>query len=372
MRLGVTGLLADGPIGERVGVLTHPAAVLPDLSLGLDALIAAGQPVVAVFGAEHGLRGTAQAGFSEAEAADADTGLPVYDTYAMSVDDVAAALSALRIDTLVVDLQHAGTRFYTYESTLYDAIAATHRSGTRLVVLDRPNPLGGVAIGGPMLQPEYASFVGRAELPIRHGLTMGELGGYFADLLGAARPSVVPMAGWRRGDLFDDTGLIWVPPSPNLPTAETAYAYPGTCLFEGTNISVGRGTTTPFRTLGAPWLDGALAARLRGSDLPGVAFRDTDFAPAFNDYAGEHLRGLTLHVTDPRTFDPIGTAVVMLAAIADLYPGELRFRPIFDKLAGSAELRAAVASGAAAGDILSGWRAGLASFDQVRTAYQLY
>jgi uncharacterized protein YbbC (DUF1343 family) len=223
-----------------------------------------------------------------------------------------------------------------------------------------------------MLRPEFASFVGRAELPIRHGLTMGELAGFFADAAGAPRPSVVPMAGWQRTDLFDDTGLPWVSPSPNLPTAETAYAYPGTCLFEGTNLSVGRGTTTPFRTVGAPWIDGAFADTLRAAELAGVAFRDTDFTPAFNDYSGEHLRGVTLHVTNPRIFDPIAVAVVMLTTVAVLYPGALEFRPVFEKLAGCSDLREGVTAGASASEIQAAWAGELSEFGRVRQAYQLY
>ncbi len=372
MQLGVCGVLGAEPVGKRVGVLTHPAAVLPDLTLDLDALIDAGQPVVAGFGAEHGLRGTAQAGFSESAAIDEATGLPIHDTYGMSAEQLAAAFGVADIDVLLVDLQHVGVRFFTYESTLFDAIAAAEQAGVRVVVLDRPNPVGGVAIGGPMLRPGYASFVGRAELPIRHGLTMGELAGLFADRLGARRPDVIPMTGWSRADLFGDTGLPWVPPSPNLPTAEAAYAYPGTCLFEGTNISVGRGTTTPFLTIGSPWMDGRFAATLRAAELPGVGFRDTDFIPAFNDYTGEHLRGVTLHVTDPRAFDPIGAGIAMLTTALRLYPGQVTFGPTFDKLAGSDELRNALATGAAAADITGSWQSDLSRFGAARDAYLLY
>jgi uncharacterized protein YbbC (DUF1343 family) len=373
VRLGIESLLADAPsgkaIGKRLGLLTHPAAVLPDLSLGLDVLLAAGQPVVAVFGPEHGLRGTAQAGSSEAATVDAATGLPVYDTYRNSFD---AALSDSGIDVLLVDLQHVGARFYTYESSLFDAIAAAKTVGVRVVILDRPNPIGGHVVDGPVLAPAFSSFVGRAPIPLRHGMTMGELGRLFADLQGAPAPDVVPMTGWRRSDLFRDTGLPWVAPSLNLPSDTSAYLYPGTCLFEGTNVSLGRGTTTPFEVIGAPWLDGRLAAHLRTLDLPGVAFRATSFSPAFDDYTGEHLSGVAVHVRDPATVDPLRVALAMLTSIARIYPHEMTYRSSFDKLAGTDALRTAIVAGVPAAEIAAGWSSDLQAFRPQREACLLY
>jgi len=288
------------------------------------------------------------------------------------VAGVADALRAAGVDTLVVDLQHAGARFYTYESSLYDAIAAGHETGVRIRVADRPNPLGGLAVDGPVLDPAYASFVGRAPIPQRHGLTMGELAGLFAELLGAPAPDVVPMDGWRREMLFAGTGLPWVPPSPNLPTPVTALVYAGTCLFEGTNMSVGRGTTTPFEIIGAPWLDRRLVDALRARDLPGAAFREADFTPAFDNHAGTRLRVIAVHVTDPIAFDPLRVAVTALTTIAALYPDQLEFRPSFDTLAGGPRLRTEIVSGATPAGIAAGWAADLIDFAEVRARHLRY
>ncbi|HEY2792736.1 MAG TPA: DUF1343 domain-containing protein [Micromonosporaceae bacterium] len=370
MRLGIHRLLDSAPVGKRLGLVTHPAAVLPDLTLGLDALLAAGQPVVAVFGAEHGLRGTGQAGESEDATVDEVTGLPVYDTYRHGFAD---ALADSGIDVLLVDLQHVGARFYTYESTLYDAIAAAAAAGVRIHVLDRPNPAGGVEVGGPVLNPEFASFVGRAPIPMRHGLTMGELARLFASLHGAPVPEVATMDGWTRSRRFDATGLPWVPPSPNLPTAASALTYLGTCLFEGTNLSVGRGTTTPFEVVGAPFLDRALVEALRAQALAGTAFRECAFTPAFDVHAGERLPGLAVHVLDADAFDPIRTALTMLTTIAALYPGALEFREsAFDRLCGDDAVRKAICAGASADEIISSWSPGLISFEATRDSLVLY
>jgi len=368
-RLGIEALSS---IDGRVGLLTHPAAVLPDLRHSLDALVERGAQLSAVFGAEHGFRGTAQAGDSEAATIDVATGLPVYDTYAHSVEELSTMLTASGTEVLLVDLQHVGARFYTYESTLYDAIAAAAIAGVRVIVTDRPNPIGGEVVDGPVLQASYASFVGRAPIAMRHGLTMGELGLLFADLLNAPAPDVVPMEGWSRGDRFEHTGLPWVPPSPNIPTASTAHVYAGTCLFEGTNLSIGRGTTTPFEVIGAPWLDGRLAGHLRSLDLPGTGFREIEFTPAFNDHAGVHLRGVAVHITDPDTFDPVRTALSMLTSIEHLYPGVMAFRPTIDKLAGTDALRLAIEAGAHPEDIVASWRDDLTAFADLRSGYLLY
>ncbi|HEY1488010.1 MAG TPA: DUF1343 domain-containing protein [Micromonosporaceae bacterium] len=369
MRLGIETLLAAPPAGERLGLLTHPAAVLPDLTLGLDALVAAGHPVVAVFGAEHGLRGTAQAGFAEDATVDGGTGLPVFDTYQRSLD---VLLAVADIDVLLIDLQHVGARFYTYESSLYDAIGAAERAGVRVRVLDRPNPAGGEAIDGPVLRSEYASFVGRAPIPMRHGMTMGELAGLFAVMRDVPTPEVVPMEGWHRSQTFQETGLVWVPPSPNLPTTTAAQAYLGTCLFEGTNVSVGRGTTTPFEIIGAPFLDGRLAAHLRSLDLPGAAIRDCALMPAFDEYRGEQLHGVAVHVTDVGTFDPIRLALLTLTAIERLYPGMLEYRGSFDRLAGTDALRSAIVAGETAAEIAASWSADLLAFAAWRDKFLIY
>ena len=325
------GLVADG----RLGLITNFTGVLPDLRPTAVALLEAGLPLTALFGPEHGLRGTAQAGASEAEGVDPDTGVPVFDTYrrhGRELDDLFTG-----VDVLLFDIQDIGTRFYTYIWTMYDCLKAAERLGKPFVVLDRPNPLGGRQVEGPLLQPGFESFVGRAPIPLRHGLTVGEL----ARQLGEA--TVVTMEGWAR-DAWG-TGLPWVPPSPNMPTLDTALVYPGTGLFEGTNLSEGRGTTRPFETIGAPYVDARLVPALNDLDLPGVVFRRTWFEPVFHKYAGQAVPGVQVHVVDRASYEPVRTALVMLRVLNELYPDDLALLPSLDKLWGSDSLRKALESG---------------------------
>jgi uncharacterized protein YbbC (DUF1343 family) len=357
--------------GARVALLAGPASVLPDLGHTLDALLAAGLNVVAVLGPEHGFRGSMQAGFAEQSGVDQATGVPVIDAYDRPMDDVLAAAGA---QVVIADLQNAGVRFYTYESSLHDLIGAAGRTGTEVIVCDRPNPVTGAAVAGPVLDPGYASFVGRAAVPLRHGMTTGELALLFAsrqDAAGLVR--VVPMSGWWRAAWFDETGLPWVPPSPNMPTVTTAQCYPGSCLMEGTNLSVGRGTTTPFELIGAPWVTHELARRLRALDLPGVAFREAYAVPQFDRYAGQPVCGVQLHVTDRRRFEPLRVALEILTVTGALWPGRLTFSAShFDRLAGSGLLREALAAGTPAADIVAGWDAGLRDFGPARAAHLRY
>ncbi|NUR28630.1 MAG: DUF1343 domain-containing protein [Catenulispora sp.] len=359
--------------GQRVGLLTHPAAVTADGRHAAHALLDAKTDLRALFGPEHGVLGTAQAGDSESALIDTSTGLPVYDTYRHTVDHLSGMLAESRIDVLVIDLQNVGARFFTYESSLYDALAAAAPVGVKVCVLDRPNPLGGRAVSGPVLDEAFASFVGRAAIPVRHGMTMGELGGLFAARLGVPAPEVVPMRGWDAGRLFGATGLPWVPPSPNLPTPTSALLYPGTCFLEGTNVSVGRGTTTPFELVGAPWLDGSFAERLREAGLAGIAVREAYATPAFDVYAGEQICGVQLHVADPDAVDPLAVGVAVLCAVRDGWPEALTFRERhFDLLAGSDRLRKDLVAGVAAGAILDGWRDAARRFAEVRKPFLLY
>lgn len=350
---GIERLLEeDRALGVRVGLLASAASVLPDLRHGLDGLLAAGVQVVSVFGPEHGFRSTGQAAESESATVDGPTGVPVFDTYLKSPDEIATALRAADLELLLIDLQDAGARFYTYVWSMYDTLVAAGKADVPVLVLDRPNPVGGEVVAGPMLVPEVASFVGRAPIPLRHGLTIGELGLLFAEMIGGVEVDVAPMRGWQRSMHFPDTGLIWVPPSPNLPTPLTAECYPGTGLIEGTNLSEGRGTTTPFEVIGAPWAD----IRLAGIDVPGAAVRPTTFVPAFSKHAGEQVHGLHLHVTDPQTFDPIGAALTILTTAHRIYPDEFAWRtPFCDKLAGSPALREAINADATPDDITATW-----------------
>ncbi|SEC16562.1 Uncharacterized conserved protein YbbC, DUF1343 family [Streptomyces sp. 2231.1] len=347
----------------RLGLVTNHTGVLPDLRPAPSALLEAGARLVALFGPEHGLHGTGQAGESEAVRTDPATGLPVHDTYGCDAERLDKLLIDSGVDALVYDLQDIGARFYTYVWTMFDLMVSAARTGVRFVVADRPNPLGGLVSEGPLLEPAYAGFVGRAPVPVRHGLTCGELARYLntsavLDAAGtAADLTVIEAVGWRRAMDAEATGLPWVAPSPNMPTTATATVYPGTCLFEGTNLSEGRGTTQPFETVGAPYIDARFAPALGELALPGVHFRDLRFVPTFHKHAGRPLRGVQLHVTDRETFAPVRTAVAMLATLRGLYPDDFAWltpdggaagtghRHFIDLLWGSDRLRRAVDAG---------------------------
>ncbi|MFF7352107.1 MULTISPECIES: exo-beta-N-acetylmuramidase NamZ family protein [Streptomyces] len=317
----------------RFGLVTNHTGVLTDLRPTAPALLEAGARLTALFGPEHGLHGTAQAGGSEAARTDPATGLPVHDTYRCDGARLDALLRASGVDALVYDLQDIGARFYTYVWTMCDLMASAARTGVRFVVADRPNPLGGLVSEGPLLEEAWASFVGRAPIPVRHGLTCGELARYLnASIVPraagtAADLTVIEATGWRRALRAEATGLPWIAPSPNIPTPATAAVYPGTCLFEGTNLSEGRGTTQPFEIVGAPYIDARFAPSLAELALPGVHFRDLRYVPTFHKHAGRPLRGVQLHITDREAFTPVRTAVAMLATLRRLYPDDFAWHP---------------------------------------------
>jgi uncharacterized protein YbbC (DUF1343 family) len=273
--------------GQKVGLVANPTAVVRDLTHEVDVMHASGGvDLVAVFGPEHGFRGSAQAGGSEGSYKDPRTQIPVYDAYAKSVTQIAADFTKAGLDTVVFDIQDAGARFYTYIWTMYDCMQAASQAGKRFVVLDRPNPLGGVAATGPVMHPEYTSGVGKNAISEQHGMTVGELALLFDKefLGGKVKPQVIKMRGWRRGTFFDETGLPWVMPSPNMPTLDTAIVYPGMGLFEALTITEGRGTTRPFEIVGAPFLDWHYADALNALNLPGVRFREAYFVPTFSKW----------------------------------------------------------------------------------------
>jgi uncharacterized protein YbbC (DUF1343 family) len=332
--------------GGRIGLVTNYTGVLPDLTPNVAALRAAGVPLAALFGPEHGLRGTVQAGLSEPDTVDPESGLPVYDTYRHSGAELDELVTAATVDALAFDLADIGTRFYTYVWTMHDLIASCRRTGVPFVVLDRPNPITGRVAEGPLLEPAYASFVGRAPIPVRHGLTAGELARHLDPAV-----RVVAVDGWRRADWFDATGQPWVLPSVNMPTVDSALAYPGTGLFEGTNLSEGRGTTRPFELIGAPYVDGRWVRELNAAGLPGVRFREVWFSPTFHKHARERLRGVQPHVTDRDAFRPVYTAVTMLHLLRQLYPDGFGWRPptgerhFIDLLWGSDRLRRCLDAG---------------------------
>jgi uncharacterized protein YbbC (DUF1343 family) len=348
--------------GRRVGLVCNPTAVDARLVHAADLLHAApGVALAALFGPEHGVRGDAQYMAAVGGERDPRTGLPAHSLYGETAASLRPSPGALRgLDALVFDVQDVGTRFYTYQATMMLCMEAAAEAGLAFVVLDRPNPIGGLSVEGPRLRPGFESFCGLHDLAVRHGMTVGEL----AALFRAERPAlarleleVIPCEGWRRGQGFRATGLPWIFPSPNMPTPETALVYPGMCLLEGTNISEGRGTTRPFELFGAPWLDGArLAADLAKERLPGVAFRPVSFVPTWDKHAGVRCHGAEVFVTDPERFRPFRAGLACLVHARRQDPRRFSWRtepyefvtdvPAFDLLCGSAREREAIEAGA--------------------------
>ena len=361
--------------GRRVGLVTNQTGVDAHGVSDVTRLLGAGVRLVALFSPEHGFRGTAAPGAAIASTVDSATGLPIYSLYGRVTAPTDETLQG--VDLLLVDLQDAGARYYTYIGTTIDVMTVAARRKIPVVVLDRPDPIGG-AVQGNVLDPAFASPVGRLAVPMRHGLTIGELARLARAELGLGTAlTVVPVAGWRRALDWDETGLPFIPPSPNLLSMEALLHYPGLCLFEGTALSVGRGTDAPFEQIGAPWLDtAAVLARVRSDGIPGVRFRGTTFTPSRpgdGKFADTLVAGIRLEVTDRRAYDPTRTAVHLLAAVEAVHPGLIGWIPRhFDRLAGGPGLREAIRAGRPPDEIVRGWAAGLAAFAQRRTPYLLY
>ncbi|MFD0370912.1 exo-beta-N-acetylmuramidase NamZ domain-containing protein [Streptomyces sp. NPDC127114] len=379
VRTGFEQLAAGGYAqlaGRRVGVVTNPTGITADARHVVDVMHADERvDLVAVFGPEHGFRGTAQAGGSEGRHDDPATGLPVYDTYLKSGQALADVFTASGVDTVVFDIQDVGARFYTYIWTLYDCMVAASLAGKRFMVLDRPNPVTGRAALGPVLDRAFATFVGREPVAQAHGMTVAELARLFnGEFLTKPVPlETVAVSGWRRDDFFDATGLPWVPPSPNMPTPDTALVYSGTCLFEGTNLSEGRGTTRPFEMLGAEGIDGRWAEAANELGLPGVRFREAYFAPTFSKFQGKTVGGVQLMVHDREAFDPVRTGIALLVTARRSWSGfAWRADHWIDKLTGSARVRTLIDAGATADEVVAAWETDLAAFRAVRREYLMY
>jgi uncharacterized protein YbbC (DUF1343 family) len=369
--------------GLRLGLVANPASVTSGLEHA--ALALRGRRSLrlkSLFGPEHGVWANAQDLVEVDGGRDHLTGLPVHSLYGRTRVPTARMLRGL--DALVVDLQDVGARYYTFVYTMLLAMEACARHRVALVVLDRPNPLGGEAIDGNVLDPRFASFVGMHALAARHGMTIGELALMFRAERGLAVDlRVVPMRGWRRPMAFEDTGLPWVAPSPNMPTVDTAWVYPGACLVEGTNLSEGRGTTRPFELVGAPWLDPwRLARDLENEGLPGARFRPACFTPTFQKHAGRTCGGVQVHVTDRRTFPAFLCYLLLLhhARRQDRrrfawrdppYEYEL-VKPPIDVLCGTDRVRRRLASGRSPRSLAAEWRRPLAAFRRRRCPYLLY
>ena len=357
----------------RLGLIAHPASVTSDLTHAADALREAGYDLRALFGPQHGARGEKQDNMIESDPyTDPVTGLPVHSLYGEVRKPTPDMLDGL--DALLFDLQDVGVRVYTFVWTMALAMEACAGAGVRFVVLDRPNPIGGLKREGPVLLDGYESFVGLHPLPLRHGLTCGEIARWLQQERGIACDlHVIRADGWERHMSWADSGLPWVMPSPNLPTPESCLVYPGMVLLEGTNLSEGRGTTRPFELFGAPWLDPtSLTAHLADAHLPGVTFRPCHFEPTFQKHAGTLCGGAQLHVTDPGTFEPVRTAVEILFATRALAPRDFAWRqppyeyeetlPPIDILWGNDRLRKGLDDGVATDQILTGTEAELGEF----------
>jgi uncharacterized protein YbbC (DUF1343 family) len=386
VRRGIERLLAGEPAHLRslkLGLIAHPASVTDDLTHSATALVSAGYDLRALFGPQHGARGEKQDNMVEsAPYVDPVSRLPVHSLYGAVRKPTPEMLHGL--DALLFDLQDVGVRVYTFVWTMALAMEACAESGVRFVVLDRPNPVGGALREGPVLRAGFESFVGLHPVPLRHGLTCGELARWLNEQRGIGCDlEVVSCEGWRRSMTWEDTGLPWVLPSPNLPTTESCAVYPGMVLFEGTNLSEGRGTTRPFELFGAPFLDAyALSDRLRGALGPGVTVRPCHFEPTFQKHAGRMCGGGQIHVTDRRAFRPVHTALAILAAAKAIAPDDFGWRappyeyeaekPPIDILWGSDGLRRGIDRGASANEILTGSEAEVEAFGRAVAPYLLY
>jgi uncharacterized protein YbbC (DUF1343 family)/CubicO group peptidase (beta-lactamase class C family) len=356
--------------GRRVGLITNHTGRDRDGRPTIDLLHQAeGVRLVALFSPEHGIRGAVDE--RVADDRDAKTGLPIYSLYGERKQPDAESLRG--IDTLVYDIQDAGCRFYTYISTLGLALEAAAKHKVKMVVLDRPNPIGGVAVAGPMLDPKRESFIAFHRLPIRHGLTVGELSLLFnKERSIGADVEVVRMEGWRRGDFYDRTGLLWIQPSPNLRTLTAAYLYPGIGLLETTNLSVGRGTDRPFEWFGAPWLDGRkLAAALTAEGLPGVRFVPMEQTPASSVHRGKVCGGVNVIIEDWRRFEPLRTGLTVAITLMRLFPKEWQFEK-YDALLRSASTMTALRRGATFDELEKMWRPDLERYRARRQEFLLY
>lgn len=361
--------------GKKIGLITNPTGVNSSLKSSVDVL--SQDPdiqLTTLYGPEHGVRGDAQAGDEVASYIDEKTGLPVYSLYGKTKKPTPEMLK--NVDILVFDIQDVGTRYYTYIYTMAYAMEAAKENGIPFIVLDRPNPQGGQQVEGPILEPGYSSFVGLYPIPLKHGMTIGELALLFnkefkinADL------TVVKMKRWKRKMNFEDTGLPFVLPSPNMPTIDSTFVYPATGLIEGTNVSEGRGTTKPFEFIGAPYMKSTqLEEKLNSLGLPGVTFRAASYIPTFSKHQGKLCHGVQMYVTDRKKFEAVKTGLSLIKTIYDLYPDDFEFLATgsFDKLIGNGWVRTKIEEGADIQEITDAYQKPLKEFKKLRKKYLIY
>ena len=368
---------------RNIALIVNQSSVTAHLKYSWNMLKERGLHVKMIFSPEHGLFATEQDQI--AVNYQPELGCEVASLYGDSAESLLPDMTLLdNLDLILFDIQDVGTRYYTYVNTLALFMEAVSGRDIEIIVLDRPNPLGGTIVEGPLLDPAYRSFVGIFPVPVRHGLTAGELALLYLDVKKLdVNLSVIKMEGWRRSMLFPETGLPWIPPSPNMPTFATAEVYPGMCLFEGLNVSEGRGTTTPFQLSGAPFIKpDELAERCTTYGLEGVLFRPVWFKPTFHKFSGEVIGGIWLHVTDHSLFRSFATGVALTAAIHELYPEFLQFLngvyefndtiPAFDLLAGNSGIRTNILNGSDAQNTLALWQHDEAEFSRIKLNFHLY
>ncbi|MEF2094359.1 DUF1343 domain-containing protein [Bacillus sp. CFBP9009] len=361
--------------GKKVGLITNPTGIDSKLTSIVDLLH--DDPdinLTALFGPEHGVRGDAQAGASVEYYIDEKTGLPVYSLYGKTKKPTPEMLKD--VEVLVFDIQDVGTRYYTYIYTMAYAMEAAKENDIPFIVLDRPNPQGGESVDGPVLEPEFSSFVGLYPIPLKHGMTVGELATLFnKEFKIGADLKVIKMQGWKRDMDYDDTGLPFVLPSPNMPAVSTTFVYPATGLIEGTNVSEGRGTTKPFELIGAPYINSdELAGKLNELRLPGVKFRAASFTPTFSKHAGKLSHGVEIYITDREEFKAVPTGLHIIKTIQDLYPGDFEFLAAknFNLLIGNGWVMSRIEEGSSVNEIMKEYQVKQDAFKKVRKNYLLY
>jgi uncharacterized protein YbbC (DUF1343 family) len=365
---------------EKLGLVINPSSVTKDLEGTLSVFLRRRAKVVALFGPEHGIRGEAQDQEECMGFMDEKCGAPIYSLYGKHLAPHRGMLKD--VTTLIYDIQCIGSRYYTFKWTLFLLLQKAAQFGKKVVVLDRPNPINGVDLEGPVLQKDFESFVGLFPIPVRHGMTIGELAQLFAAEFGiGVELEVVKMGGWKREYWFDETGLPWIAPSPNMPTLQTATVYPGMCLLEGTNLSEGRGTTRPFEYFGAPWMNRDLVlSELK--ELPGSKLRPLCFKPLWGKHGGSACMGFQLHVTDRSVFPPVKVALAIIRAILKTHPDDFRWKeppyefeekkqPI-DILIGNSTIRTMIEKGDSMSAIEKACESGMKSFLETREQYLLY
>ena len=376
IRLGLTILLEDRPDlieGKTVGLITNSTGINESLQDNISLLIGNLKAnLKAIFSPEHGLWGAMQDAISIPSVQYDQVKIPIYSLYGKTNKPAPEMLEG--IDVLLFDIQDVGVRFYTYISTMAMAMKACAENGIEFIVLDRPNPINGNVLEGNVLDPQFSSFVGYLPILLRHGMMVAELAQLFNEHFHiGANLSVVAMEGWKRDMWFNDTGLQWVMPSPNMPTLDTATVYPGTCLFEGTNLSEGRGTTKPFEIIGAPWIDAhKLADSLNSLSLHGVKFRPVYFIPIFSKHKDQICGGVQVHVLDRNKFTPVKTALNMIEIIKRVYPDEFKWLPHFDLLMGTDKTRIDLSDGRLVDDIILSWKDEISEFAKIRSKYLIY